>query len=106
QEFQILGPFDNEGRRGHAAVYKPEQELSVAAADAVYEGKSRALPPRWRKVPAAAMARDGSLPLDSFLRPNGAATAYAACYVRNPHSAAVPIAVRAGSTGAIKVWVN
>lgn len=102
--FAVLGPFDNDGRRGHAAVYPPEQETAAPTESASYDGKQPSQPPRWRPIPATSIARDGTVPLDAWLRPESQGTAYAAVYVKSP--SVQRIAVRTGSTGAIKVWVN
>jgi len=104
QAFSIVGPFDNDGRRGHDAVYPPESEATAPTPDKLYEGKNPNLPLHFRQVPATSLARDGSLHLDSWLRPDTQGTAYALCYVKSPRQQ--PIAVRVGATGAIKVWVN
>jgi tetratricopeptide (TPR) repeat protein len=102
--FAVTGPFDNDGHRGHAAVYAPESEASAPAADSHYEGKNPSVPLRWRVLPETALSRDGSVPLDAWLRPDSQGTAYALCYIRSPQ--AQRVAVRVGSTGAVKVWVN
>src|SRR5262249_46748216 len=102
--FAIVGPFDNDGHRGHAAVYPPETESSAPTADSRYDGKNPSVPLRWRVIPEAALARDGSVPVDAWLRPDSQGTAYAVCYVRS--AAQQRVAVRLGATGAVKVWVN
>ncbi len=104
QTFSLLGPFDNDGRRGHAAVYAPETEAIAPALDARYEGKNANAQLHWRKVPASNLARDGSLRVDTWMRPDTQGTAYALCYVRSPRQQR--IAVRVGTSGAIKVFVN
>lgn len=102
--FAILGPFDNDGRRGHAVVYPPEIESVASTFEKRYEGKNANLPLYYRAVPPTRFARDGSLHLDTWMRPDTQGTAYAVSYVKSPHPQR--IAVRVGSTGAIKVWVN
>lgn len=102
--FAITGPFDNDGHRGHAAVYPPEGESTAPSPDSRYEGKNPGVPLRWRELPEEALARDGSVPLDAWLRPDSQGTAYALCYVRSDKPQRV--AVRVGTTGAVKVWVN
>lgn len=104
QTFAILGPFDNEGRRGHAAVYPPEQEDRAATAEQTYEGRNARLPLHLRTVPADSLARDGSLHLESWMSPDTQGTAYAVCYVKSAQPQRV--AVRVGGSGALKVWVN
>ena len=104
QTFAILGAFDNDGRRGHAAVYPPEQEERAATAEQTYEGRHARLPLHLRTVPVEALARDGSLHLESWMSPDTQGTAYAVCYVKSPQPQRV--AVRVGGSGALKVWVN
>ena len=102
--FAITGPFDNDGHRGHAAVYPPEGEAAAPSPESRYEGKNPSVPLRWRVLPEKSLARDGSVPLDAWLRPDSQGTAYALCYVRSDKPQRV--AVRIGTTGAVKVWVN
>lgn len=102
--FSLVGPFDNDGRRGHAAVYPPETETKAAPPEQRYEGKNPNLQLQWRPVPATALSRDGSLRIDAWMRPDTQGTAYAVCYVRS--SKQQRVALRLGSSGAIKAWVN
>lgn len=102
--FAVVGPFDNDGHRGHAAVYPPETETKAPPADQRYEGKNPNLQPHWRPVPPTALSRDGSLRIDSWMRPETQGTAYAVSYVRSAKQQRV--ALRLGATGAIKAWVN
>jgi cellulose synthase operon protein C len=98
----VAGPFDNEGRTGFAAVHPPEQQQSVAVPPAArYEGKDRR-PVGWRQFPPLSTA--GYVPLDPFVKPDTNACAYAVTFVESPE--ARDVAVRVGSTGAVKVWVN
>ena len=102
--FAVLGPFDNDGHRGHAAVYPPENEAIAPALDTRYDGKNPSGPLHWRVLTDTALGRDGSVPIDGWLRPDSQGTAYALGFV---HSAqAQRVAVRVGTTGALKVWVN
>ena len=81
--FAILGPFDNDGRRGHAAVYPPEQEERAPGAEQTYEGRHARLPLHWRLVPPEMLARDGSLRIDPWMSPDTQGTVYAVSYVRS-----------------------
>ena len=92
QDFALVGPFDNDGRRGHAAVYAPEQDAAAPSSETRYEGKSPALPLRWRVLPPSALGLDGTVPLDAWLRPDTQGTAYAAVYVRSDRQQ--PVALR------------
>ena len=69
----VAGPFDNEGRTGHATVYAPEKTL-VGPIDpnAHFDGKERAV--GWRLMPA--IAAQGMVSLDAMLRPDTNVTAY------------------------------
>lgn len=104
RSFAFVGPFDNEGRRGHATVYAPEEEPTAPGPDKTYDGKLPGTALSWRPLPPTALGSDGAIPLDAWLRPETKGTAYAAIYVKSPELQRV--AVRAGSTGAIKIWVN
>jgi transglutaminase-like putative cysteine protease/Tfp pilus assembly protein PilF len=96
-----VGPFDNEGRAGHAALFGPERELRAPISlDKKYDGKER--PVSWRPLPEVAVA--GMLPFDVAVRPETNATVFAAFAVKVP--VAQPAAVRVGSSGAVKAWVN
>ena len=102
--FSVVGPFDNDGRKGHKVAYPPETETTAPSASARYPGKSPALPVSWRQIPESLLARDGSIPIDSWMRPETEGTAYALTYVKSER--AQPVSVRVGSTGAVKVFVN
>lgn len=102
--FAVVGPFDNDGRKGHKVAYPPEREVSAPSGSIRYPGKSPALPLSWRVIPSEQVQSDGAIPLDGWLRPETEGTAYAQTYVKSPSKQAV--AVRVGSTGAIKVFVN
>ncbi|HNN51550.1 MAG TPA: DUF3857 domain-containing protein [Pseudomonadota bacterium] len=102
--FAICGPFDNDGRKGHDASYPPETETIAPNPSLRYLGKSPALPVSWRIVPDTALSRDGSVPIDAWMRPETEGTAYAVTYVKSEQRLAV--AVRVGSSGAVKVLVN
>ena len=102
--FAVVGPFDNDGRKGHQAVYPPEIEKAAPGVATRYPGKSPALPVSWRVIPESQLARDGSIPLDAWLRPETEGTAYALTYVKS--ATRQTVAVRVGSSGAVKVFVN
>ena len=99
--FWVVGPFDNEGRIGHATVYAPEKSL-VGPIDTSrrFDGKER--PVGWRLMPP--IAAEGLVSLDAMLRPDTNVTAYLTTMVYVPR--ATRAAVRVGSAGAIKVWVD
>ncbi len=100
-QFWVVGPFDNEGRTGHATVFGPEKQLlAVPRTDAKFDGKERAV--TWRRMPA--IAAQGMVSLDAMLRPDTNVTAYLTTMVHVPK--ATRAALRVGSSGAIAAWVN
>lgn len=100
-EFWVIGPFDNEGRTGHATVYPPEKQLGGAIDPAAkLDGRER--PVSWRRMPP--IAAQGMVSLDAMLRPDTNVTAYLTTMVHVPR--ATRAALRVGSGGAIKAWVG
>ena len=99
QSWSVVGPFDNEGRKGATAVYGPENEsLDPAILDHTYDGKER--PVAW--LPAEAhLAR---VPFERWLYPVANTCAYAYATVRTPR--ALDARVWAGADGALAVWVG
>ncbi|HMU38624.1 MAG TPA: DUF3857 domain-containing protein [Pseudomonadota bacterium] len=102
--FSIVGPFDNDGQKGHSTAYPPETETTAPSPSARYSGKNPSLPLSYRLVPSSGLSRDGSVPLDAWMRPETDGTAYAVTYVRSEQRQTV--AVRVGASGAVKVFVN
>ncbi|HEU4384499.1 MAG TPA: DUF3857 domain-containing protein [Anaeromyxobacteraceae bacterium] len=98
RDWQVVGPFDDEGKRGHDAVYPPEQEVDLAAR---YPGKVRQV--AWRALPAEAAAW-GFVDVGATLRPAREATAYALSAVESPRDQRAQL--WAGASGAVRVWVN
>ena len=95
----VIGPF-GEGRTGFATSFPPEKEPEAPQLGRAYPGKLREV--SWR--PADAAVRDGALVLGGLLRPDDQAVAYLAAFVHS--DADRPAALRLGSPGPIKVWVN
>jgi transglutaminase-like putative cysteine protease/Flp pilus assembly protein TadD len=98
REWQVVGPFDDEGKRGHDAVYPPEQEVNL---EARYPGKVREM--GWRALPSEASAW-GLTELGAALRPAREVTAYALTAMESPREQRVQL--WAGASGAVKVWLN
>jgi len=97
-DWQVVGPFANINKAGHNTSYPPEQfPLDLTA---VYGGKEG--PVSWRRIPFPLL--DGVLPFDSLLYPQEECTAYALTAVYSPVEQTA--AMRLGSSGAIKVWLN
>ena len=95
----VIGPF-GEGRASLNTPFPPEQEPAPPVLGAHYPGKTHEA--GWRGADAA--MRNGVLYLDGLLRPSDQAVAYAVTFVRSDR--AQPAALRLGSPGPIKVWVN
>jgi transglutaminase-like putative cysteine protease/Flp pilus assembly protein TadD len=95
----VVGPF-GEGRASFATAFPPETEHTPPEPGRSYPGKVRDV--AWRSGDAA--IRDGALHLDGLLRPDDQAVAYVAAFVRSDRDRSV--ALRLGSPGPIKVWVN
>ncbi|HZZ86192.1 MAG TPA: DUF3857 domain-containing protein [Anaeromyxobacteraceae bacterium] len=96
--FEVIGPFDGEGKRGFDAPFPPEERQDLAAR---YPGKVREV--YWRPLPPEAVV-DGFAHLGAALRPAREAVAYALAMVELPREARVRLT--AGASGASKVWVN
>jgi transglutaminase-like putative cysteine protease len=94
-----IGPF-GEGRASFATIYPPEREASGPALAASYPGKGHDV--RWR--PFAAAVRGGQIFLDGVLRPDEQAVGYVSIFVRSER--AQPAALRIGSPGPVRVWLN
>ena len=76
--FAVVGPFDNDGRKGQLrSRIRPRAGRDRAEWLAALSGKSPALPVSWRVIPEAQVASDGAIPLDAWLRPETEGTAYA-----------------------------
>ena len=95
----VIGPF-GEGRSGFATPFPPETERAPPRVDQRYAGKGHEV--RWR--PGDEAVRDGALLLDGLLRPDDQAVAYVLAFVRSDSDR--PAALRLGSPGPIRVWVN
>jgi tetratricopeptide (TPR) repeat protein len=98
EDWLAAGPFDDEGRRGHEAVYPPEREQDLKAR---MPGKVRQV--RWRPVPAEAR-RLGFVDLGASMRPTREVTAYALAVLESPRQQRVRLHL--GASGAVKLWVN
>lgn len=97
-EWLVIGPFDDEGKKGLDIAYPPEGGFDPAAA---LPGKVRQV--RWRPLPAEAR-RAGFADLGTALRPAREAVVYALATVESPREQRVR--VHLGASGAVKLWVN
>ncbi len=98
ERWLVVGPFDDEGKKGLDAAYPPEQTLDLAGR---WRGKAREV--SWRAVPAEAVV-EGSVELGATLRPNTEVAAYALAVVDAPRAQAARLWF--GGSGRAKVWVN
>jgi hypothetical protein len=96
-QWKLVGPFDNTGGKGFAAVYPPEQQVDFAA---TYHGKSSKLP--WE----AYRTEDeyGLVDLNRALGKQMGAVAYAAAEFTSDREQ--PIELRLGCINACKMWLN
>ncbi len=97
KDWLIIGSFDNEGKTGFDQVFAPEEEIDL---NKTYEGKERDV--KWRRLQIR--PKFGYLDLRALFRPHEKTTAYALTFVHSPSHQA--IALRVGSSDAIKVWLN
>jgi transglutaminase-like putative cysteine protease len=95
----VIGPF-GEGRQSFGTAFPPESERGPPQIGRRYPGKLRDV--AWRSGEAS--VRQGALYLDGLLRPDDQAVAYVEAFVRSDADRAV--ALRLGSPGPLKVWVN
>jgi cellulose synthase operon protein C len=95
----VIGPF-GEGRASFGTAFPPEGEQGPAVLGRSYPGKVRDV--AWRSGEEA--VRDGALYLDGLLRPDDQAVAYVAAFVRSDRDRV--LALRLGSPGPVRVWVN
>lgn len=97
-DWQIIGPFDNENGVGFNTSYPPEAEINL---DTVYDGKK--MPVAWRHITLDSIL-GGYIKLKDFLRPNNNAVAYALSYVFSDK--VQPVVFRIASDESIKLWLN
>jgi transglutaminase-like putative cysteine protease len=99
----VLGPFDAQGRSGLDDAYPVERDLvsidpSVAK---TYAGKQHDI--AWRRLVPEAFVQ-GAIFLDAMVRPDSDAAAYVLFYAQSDRDRSA--ALRMGSAGPIKAWVN
>jgi cellulose synthase operon protein C len=97
----VLGPFDSQGRSGLDRIFPAELALPDPRAGQCYPGKTHEV--CWRRTPAEA-DRQGAVVLSALLRPDNDAVAYALAYLHSDRGRWA--ALRLGSPGPFKVWLN
>jgi cellulose synthase operon protein C len=95
----VIGPF-GEGRASFGEIFPPETEKNPPEREKRYRGKSTEV--GWRS--ADTVVRDGALFIDGLLRPDAQTAAYVATFVRSDREQ--DAALRLGSPGPVKAWVN
>jgi hypothetical protein len=96
-QWNLIGPFDNAGGRGHATAYPPEREFNLAAD---YEGLSGEV--RWqRHTPTS---RQASVNLAQVFKPADNACAYALAWIHSQQPRAAQI--RLGANDTCRLWIN
>ncbi len=102
RHWQVVGPFDNEGKSGFDRELPPEAGRSGPVdREARFQGKEREV--SWRAYPPD-LNRYSYVDLDAVLRPNVNVCAYAETFVFSER--AQPLTLWLGSGGANKVWFN
>src|SRR6266540_2909501 len=96
--WSVLGPFDDEGKRGFDAVLPPEKAVDLAAR---LPGKVREV--AWRRLPPEVYS-EGFVHLGAAVSPSREVVAYALAVVEAPHDERVQLWL--GASGAAKVFVN
>jgi tetratricopeptide (TPR) repeat protein/transglutaminase-like putative cysteine protease len=99
----VLGPFDSQGRSGLGRAFPVEEEGSALdpRAGKEYAGKERRV--AWQHAGAEAFVQ-GALFLDALLRPDTDVVAYCLVYVHSDRERWA--ALRVGSSGPIKAWLD
>ncbi len=99
-DWQIVGPFENAGRAGHAAVYAPE--TTPFSAGQSFTGKLPGEPLAWRRFVHEQAPRGAFINLADLLDPPEQAVGYATVWVKvdKPGRAALHL----GTSGAYRVW--
>jgi hypothetical protein len=99
-EFQVVGPFEAQGRGALMRVLPPETAEGRPGHERRFPGKEREV--AWRG--ASRVVREGALAFDALLRPDNDAVAYALTYLQSDRRRVAVL--RVGSPGPIKVWLG
>ncbi len=97
--FSVVGSF-GEGRSGFSQAFAPEGEADAPATGRTYRGRLGDV--TWRA--ADGVVREGALLLDGMLRPDTQATAYVVVFAKSARDQ--DVALRFGSPGPTKIWVD
>jgi transglutaminase-like putative cysteine protease len=100
-QFRVIGPFDNEGKRGFDQETPVEQKRNEAPdLQASYPGRER--PVSWRELPD--VVRSGFVPFGAVLRPFENVCGLAETFVKSESTR--PLSLWVGAAGAVKVYWN
>lgn len=97
RRWQVIGPFDNAGKKGFAVAYPPEKAIDLKAE---YEGKLGAV--RW--LEHTTKDELGHVDLNALLGQHKGVIAYAMAELVSPTDQVVEF--RLGTQNAIKLWLN
>ena len=97
--YTVVGPF-GDGRSSFGQAFAPEHDEGAPDLTRRYPGKEREV--AWRS--GAGVVRQGVLYVDGLLRPDSETAAYANAFVHVERSS--PAALRLGTPGPVKVWVD
>ncbi len=101
RSFRVIGPFDNEGKRGFDATLPPEEHPTAAVnLEASYQGRERMV--RWRVMPD--VVQGGYVSFDAVMRPNENVCAFAETTLQLERATQLTLWV--GGGGATKVYFN
>ena len=96
-KWNVIGPFDNTGRRGFDTVFPPEKEIRL---DMAYDGKGQQV--KWQ--PFTSADEYGKVDFNKPLGMQKEVTAYAVTTFESPEER--PAELRLGGKNAWKVWLN
>ena len=100
-DFRVIGPFDNEGKRGFDLI-TPVEDKRMEAPDLQMSYMGRERPVSWRDVPD--VVRSGFVPFGAVMRPFENVCALAETFVQTKN--ARPLSLWVGAGGAVKVFWN
>ena len=101
RKFRVIGPFDNEGKRGFDTDFGPELERSEPPRlDASFTGRERAV--RYRQMPD--IVQGGYVSFDAVFRPTENVCAFAETAI--VLTRAEPLTLWLGAGGATKLYFN
>jgi transglutaminase-like putative cysteine protease len=98
---RVIGPFDNEGKRGFDAE-SPVEKKRTEAPDLVASYPGRERPVAWRELPD--VVRSGFVPFGAVMRPFENVCGLAETFVQSER--ARPLSLWVGAGGAVKVYWN